>query len=79
MARSQRGRRGGSHTTLESIESMAHQWLWRAGRSKREIVDIGGWAQRDRDAADVYFKTQCDVQLHIKEALLHHLRYGTKD
>ena len=59
-------------------KSMA-QWLWRAGRSKREIVDIAGWAQRDRDAADVYFKTQCDVQLHIKEALLHHLRYGRKD
>jgi hypothetical protein len=59
-------------------KSMA-QWLWRAGRSKREIVDIAGWAQRDRDAADVYFKTQFDVQLHIKEALLHHLRYGSRD
>ena len=43
-------------------KSMA-QWLWRAGRSKREIVDIAGWAQRDRDAADIYFKTQFDVQL----------------
>ena len=42
-------------------------------------MDIAGWAQRDRDAADVNFKTQFDVQLHIKEALLHHLRYGRKD
>ena len=59
-------------------KSMA-QWLWRAGRSKREIVDIAGWVQLDRNAADVYFKTQFDVQLHIKEASLHHLRYGRKD
>ena len=31
-------------------------------------MDIAGWAQRDRDAADVNFKTQFDVQLHNQHA-----------
>ena len=48
------------------------QLLWRAGYSRRVLSDIGGWKFRQA-AQDVYYTTEFDVVLRIKETLFDDL------